>query len=157
MREQPIVVKGKIKLSDFDPAYCAGMKKEDAKKTTRKNARRIEELQELLYANSTHAVLLVFQGLDASGKDGAIRKVLRHVNPAGVETAYFKVPSAEEKAHDFLWRVHQKVPRTGNIGLFNRSHYEAVLAERVVCGLPHKICRQRYDQIVDFERMLVEN
>lgn len=157
MRHQPTIVKGKIKLSDFDASYCAGLEKEDTKKRSRASATRIAELQELLYANSTHAVLLLFQGLDASGKDGAIRSVLHYVDPAGVETANFKVPSAEERAHDFLWRVHRAVPRYGSIGVFNRSHYEAVLVERVIGGLDPKLCRERYAQIVDFERMLVEN
>jgi PPK2 family polyphosphate:nucleotide phosphotransferase len=157
MREQPIVVKGKIKLADFDPAFCAGREKEETKRATRKFAKRIAELQELLYANSNQAVLLLFQGLDASGKDGAIRKVLHYVNPAGVETAYFKVPSAEEKAHDFLWREHCRVPRYGNIGVFNRSHYEAVLVERVLGGLSSKDWEQRYRRIVEFEEMLAEN
>jgi PPK2 family polyphosphate:nucleotide phosphotransferase len=95
--------------------------------------------------------------MDASGKDGAVRTVLQYVNPAGVETANFKVPSDEERAHDYLWRVHQAVPRRGNIGVFNRSHYEAVLAERVLGIVPRKVWRQRYGQIVDFERMLAEN
>jgi len=157
MHRQPTVIKGRIKLADFDPAYRGGMEKEETKEHSRESSKRIAELQELLYANSTHAVLLVFQGLDASGKDGAIRKVLHYVNPAGVETAYFKVPSAEEKAHDFLWREHRAVPRLGSIGVFNRSHYEAVLVERVIGGLDRKTCQKRYAQIVDFERMLVEN
>jgi PPK2 family polyphosphate:nucleotide phosphotransferase len=157
MRHQPIVVKGTIKLADFDPAYIGGMDKEAAKERSRKCAKRIGELQELLYANSNRAMLLVFQGLDASGKDGAIRKVLHYVNPAGVQTAYFKVPSAEEKAHDFLWRVHREVPRHGSIGVFHRSHYEAVLVERVLGGLTRATCEQRYRQIVEFERMLTDN
>lgn len=154
MRRQPVLIAGKIKLKEFDSAYCAELKKSEAKKRTRACARRIAELQELLYANSRRAVLLVFQGLDASGKDGAIRQVLHYVNPAGVEAAYFKVPSADEKAHDFLWRVHKAVPRHGNIGVFNRSHYEAVLVERVLGGVTRGVCKQRYHQIVDFERML---
>lgn len=157
MRHQPTVIKGRIKLADFDAAYCAGLDKDATRKRTKKCAKRIAELQELLYANSRQAVLLVFQGLDASGKDGAIRSVLHYVNPAGVETAYFKVPSTEERAHDFLWREHKRVPRYGDIGVFNRSHYEGVLAERVVAGLPRRIVRQRFRQIVEFERMLVEN
>ena len=157
MREQPIVVTEKIKLAEFDPAFCEGREKEETKRAARKFAKRIGALQELLFANSNRAVLLLFQGLDASGKDGAIRNVLHYVNPAGVETAYFKVPSAEEKAHDFLWREHRAVPRYGNIGVFNRSHYEAVLAERVLGGLPLKVCRQRYRRIVEFEEMLAEN
>lgn len=157
MRHQPTVIQGRIKLADFDPDYCAGLDKEETKERTRACARRIGELQELLYANSRHALLLIFQGIDASGKDGAIKKVLRHVNPAGVQTAYFKVPTEEEKAHDFLWRVHREVPRYGCIGIFNRSHYEAVLAERVLVGLPRHVVQQRFRQIVEFERMLAEN
>lgn len=157
MRHQPVVIETKIKLSDFDPGYAAGRDKEETKLAARAFAKEIGELQQLLYANSTHAVLLVFQGLDASGKDGAIRKVLHYVNPAGVETAYFKVPSAEEKAHDFLWRIHRAVPRRGSIGIFNRSHYEAVLVERVLEKLKRSVCEQRYDQIIEFEEMLVEN
>ena len=157
MTKQPTVIKGKIRLKDFDPDYCAGLDKERTKTLTERLGRRIGELQELLYANSHHAVLLIFQGMDASGKDGSIRGVLRHVNPAGVEVANFKVPSAEESAHDFLWRVHHAVPRFGNIGVFNRSHYEAVLAERVLRLVPRKVWQKRYGQIVEFERMLVEN
>lgn len=157
MRHQPTVIKGKIKLADFDPAYTAGLDKRKTKKLAQAHAQRIADLQELLYANANQAVLLVFQGLDASGKDGSIRHVLQYVNPAGVQTANFKVPSAEEKAHDFLWRVQREVPRRGNIGIFNRSHYEAVLVERVMGDLSHKVREQRYRQIVAFEEMLVEN
>jgi PPK2 family polyphosphate:nucleotide phosphotransferase len=157
MRNQPVVIRGKIRLKDFDPRDCAGLDKEDTHKLSAKHGRRIGDLQELLYANSDHAVLLLFQGMDASGKDGAMRGVLRHVNPAGVEVANFKVPSAEESAHDFLWRVHQAVPRYGNIGVFNRSHYEAVLAERVLEIVPRKVWSRRYRQIVEWEQMLVEN
>jgi PPK2 family polyphosphate:nucleotide phosphotransferase len=157
MREQPVVIESKIKLADFDPGFCASREKEETKRVAKKFAKRIGELQELLHANSNQAVLLLFQGLDASGKDGAIRKVLHYVNPAGVETAYFKVPSAEERAHDFLWREHRVVPRYGNIGVFNRSHYEAVLVERVLGGLSRSVWLQRYQRIVEFEEMLVEN
>jgi PPK2 family polyphosphate:nucleotide phosphotransferase len=157
MKTQPSVIQGKIRLKDFDPAYCNGLDKEKTKKLVARYGKRIGELQELLYANSRHAVLLVFQGMDASGKDGSIRSVLNCVNPAGVEVANFKVPSAEESAHDFLWRVHHAVPRFGNIGVFNRSHYEAVLAERVLELVPEKVWSRRYEQIVAWERMLVEN
>jgi len=157
MRKQPAIVKGKIRLKDFDPAYCAGLDKEKSREQTARLGRRIGELQELLYANSNCAVLLIFQGMDASGKDGSVRSVFRHVNPAGVQVANFKVPSAEESAHDFLWRIHKAVPRFGNIGVFNRSHYEAVLAERVLRLVPRKVWQKRYGQIVEFERMLVEN
>jgi len=157
MKEQPMTIKGKIRLKDFDPDYTAGLKKTKAREKAQEHGERIGVLQQLLYANSSHAILLLFQGMDASGKDGSIRSVLSHVNPAGVETANFKVPSDEERAHDYLWRVHKAVPRYGNLGVFNRSHYEAVLAERVLEIVPKKVWSQRYGQIVDFERMLVAN
>jgi PPK2 family polyphosphate:nucleotide phosphotransferase len=157
MKSQPVVIKGKIRLADFDPAFCGGLEKEKTKSRTDKQARRIGELQELLYANSNRAVVLIFQGMDASGKDGSGRRVLEHVNPLGVATTNFKVPSSEERAHDYLWRVHKAVPPYGFIGVFNRSHYEAVLVERVLNIVPKKIWSKRYEQIVDFERMLVEN
>ena len=157
MQKQPIVITGRIRLKDFDPAYCAGLDKGKTKEKTDRLGRRIGALQELLYANSNCAVLLIFQGMDASGKDGSIRSVFRHVNPAGIEVANFKVPSAEESAHDFLWRIHKAVPRFGNLGVFNRSHYEAVLAERVLGLVPRQVWRKRYAQIVDFERLLVAN
>lgn len=157
MKAQPVVVKGKIRLADFDPAFNGGLEKEETKSKTDKHARRIGELQELLYANSNCTVLLVFQGMDASGKDGSGRRVLEHVNPLGVVTTNFKVPSSEERAHDYLWRVHKAVPPQGFIGVFNRSHYEAVLAERVLNIVTKKVWSKRYKQIMDFERMLVEN
>jgi PPK2 family polyphosphate:nucleotide phosphotransferase len=157
MKNQPTVVHGKIRLKDFDPGYCDGLNKDKTKQIVERRGRQIGEWQELLYANSQHAVLLIFQGMDASGKDGSIRSVLTRVNPAGVEVANFKVPSAEESAHDFLWRVHKVVPRFGNLGVFNRSHYEAVLAERVLELVPKKVWSRRYEQIVAWERMLVEN
>jgi PPK2 family polyphosphate:nucleotide phosphotransferase len=157
MRNQPDVISGRIKLKHFDPGYCAGLDKPRTKELTAKLGRRIGALQQKLYANSSHAILLLFQGMDASGKDGAVRSVFQHVNPAGVEVANFKVPSDVERAHDFLWRIHKAVPRYGNFGVFNRSQYEAVLAERVLQIVPKKIWTQRYSQIVAFERMLTEN
>src|SRR4051812_4602693 len=157
MKNQPTIIRGKIKLKDFDPGYSGGLEKDETKKLTTKLGKRIGDLQPKLYANADHAVLLLFQGMDASGKDGSVRSVLHHVNPAGVEVANFKVPSAEESAHDFLWRIHKAIPRYGNIGVFNRSHYEAVLAERVLELVPKKVWKARYQQIVEFERMLVQN
>jgi PPK2 family polyphosphate:nucleotide phosphotransferase len=157
MKAQPFVIRGKIRLADFDPGDCGGLEKEITKQKADKYGQQVGELQNLLYANSGRAVLLIFQGMDASGKDGSARSVLKHVNPLGVQTANFKVPSAEERAHDYLWRVHKVVPPYGYIGVFNRSHYEAVLAERVLKIVPKKVWSRRYDQIVDFERMLVEN
>lgn len=157
VKKQPLTPLDRVRLKDFRPDYTGGAHKEETRERTCKLARRIGDLQELLYANSRHAILLLFQGLDASGKDGAVRSVLEQVNPAGVETANFKVPSDEERAHDFIWRVHKAAPRYGNIGVFNRSHYEAVLAERVLKIVPKRVWSKRYSQIVDFERMLVTN
>src|SRR4051812_15711548 len=157
MKTQPVVVTGRIKLKHFASDYDGGREKAATKELTDQLGRKLDDFERLLYANARHAVLLIFQGMDASGKDGAIRHVLRYVNPAGVETANFKVPSAEESAHDFLWRVHKVVPRTGDIGVFNRSHYEAVLAERVLELVPRKVWQPRYAQIVAWEKMLTEN
>ncbi len=155
--KQPILIQGKIRLKNFDPAFCAGLEKEAARAQTLKWTRRIGEMQELLYANARNSLVILFQGMDASGKDGAVKRVLEFVNPAGVETASFKAPSAEEQAHDFLWRVHKAVPRFGNIGIFNRSHYEEVLIVRVLELQPREVWQARYDQINDFERILAEN
>jgi PPK2 family polyphosphate:nucleotide phosphotransferase len=157
MNKQPLAITSRIRLRDFDPAHCAGLDKDKTKKKTDQYTRRIGELQELLYANSRHTVLLLFQGMDASGKDGAIRNVLEYVNPMGVQATSFKVPSDEERAHDFLWRVHKALPRYGSIGIFNRSHYEAVLAERVLKIVPRTVWSKRYAHIVTFEQMLVDN
>jgi PPK2 family polyphosphate:nucleotide phosphotransferase len=157
MKKQPVVVSGKVRLKDFDPRYDGGLDKDETKTKTCKFGERIGELQQLLYANSTHAALLIFQGMDASGKDGSVRSVLQSVNASGVETANFKVPSDEERAHDYLWRVHKVVPRYGNFGVFNRSHYEAVLVERVQGIVPKSVWSERYEQIVNFEKMLCAN
>lgn len=157
MRSQPVVVTGKIKLKHFNPGHTAGLEKDQTKERTEKLCRRIGELQQLLYANASHSVVLLFQGIDASGKDGSVRSVLHQVNPAGVHVANFKVPSDEEQAHDYLWRVHHEVPRYGYLGVFNRSHYEAVLVERVFDLTPRKIWSRRYEQIVAWERLLRDN
>jgi PPK2 family polyphosphate:nucleotide phosphotransferase len=155
--KQPLKIKPPIRLKDFDPGNCGRLEKERAKEETVLLAQRIGALQELLYANASHAVVVLFQGMDASGKDGAIKRVLEFVNPAGVETTSFKVPSEEERAHDFLWRHHKAVPRRGNIGVCNRSHYEAVLVERVMEIVPREVWSQRYAQINAFEKILAAN
>jgi PPK2 family polyphosphate:nucleotide phosphotransferase len=155
--KQPIKVVPPIRLREYDPAFCHGHNKDAVREKTAKLCQRIAELQELLHANARHAVLILLQGMDTSGKDGAARRVLECVNPAGVETANFKAPSSEELAHDYLWRVHQRVPRYGNIGVFNRSHYEDVLIVRVMKLRPERIWRRRYDQINAFEHHLAEN
>lgn len=154
---QPLEAIGKIRLRDFHPGYHAGCDKDETKSETKQLCQRIGEMQRLLYANSSQTVVLLFQGMDASGKDGAVKNVLRFVNPAGVETTSFKQPSAEEKAHDFLWRVHQAVPRFGHLGVWNRSHYEDVLIARVLQLVPEKIWQARYEQINAFEEILAQN
>ncbi len=113
-------------------------------------------LQESLWAEHRHKVLVVLQGMDTSGKDGTIRHVFEGVNPLGVRVAAFKAPTEEELDHDFLWRVHPKVPGKGEMVIFNRSHYEDVLVARVQKLAPPEVWRRRYDQINDFERLLAE-
>jgi PPK2 family polyphosphate:nucleotide phosphotransferase len=157
MKNQPFRIEKKIRLKDMDPGFCVDLDKEKAREHTDKYCRRIGELQEYLHANATHSLLILLQGMDASGKDGAGRRVLEYVNPTGVETSNFKTPSPEEKAHDFLWRVHKVVPRHGNIGVFNRSHYEDVLIVRVLKMLPREVWQKRYDQINAFEKILTDN
>jgi PPK2 family polyphosphate:nucleotide phosphotransferase len=117
---------------------------------------RLEALQELLYAEQKHKVLVVLQAMDTGGKDGTIRHVFEGVNPQGVRVASFKVPTQEEMAHDYLWRVHKQTPGRGKIVIFNRSHYEDVLVVRVHELVPKKVWSKRYDQINAFERTLAE-
>jgi len=154
---QPFKITSRIRLRDFNPAYHAGMDKDKTREKTARLCGNIGELQQLLYANHNHSLILLFQGMDTSGKDGAAKRLLEFVNPAGVETANFKSPSSEELAHDYLWRVHKLVPRYGNIGVFNRSHYEDVLIVRVLKLQPTSVWQARYDQINDFEKYLVAN
>jgi PPK2 family polyphosphate:nucleotide phosphotransferase len=117
----------------------------------------IHHLQEILYAQAAHAVLVVLQGLDTSGKDGTIRKVFRSIPPLGITAISFKKPTPDELAHDFLWRIHRAVPPVGLIAIFNRSHYEDVLVSRVHNLVEPDRIEERYRQINDFERHLVEN
>jgi PPK2 family polyphosphate:nucleotide phosphotransferase len=154
---QPVKITERIRLKDFNPSFHDGLAEAEAAKATAKLCERIGETQKRLHANANHALLLIFQGMDASGKDGASRRVLSEVNPCGVETANFKRPNDEELAHDFLWRVHRAAPRLGYIGVFNRSHYEDVLAVRVLGLQPKSVWKKRFAQINDFERMLAEN
>jgi PPK2 family polyphosphate:nucleotide phosphotransferase len=146
----------KIDLSEFDPGSTPGFNhKEGAARLLELN-QRLEVLQESLWAEHKRKVLVVLQGMDTSGKDGTIRHVFEGVNPLGVRVAAFKAPTEEELDHDFLWRIHPKVPGRGEIAIFNRSHYEDVLVVRVQKLAPPEIWRQRYDQINDFERLLAE-
>jgi len=123
---------------------------------TSKLVEKIGELQELLYAEGKQRVLIILQGMDTSGKDGAIRKVLRDVSPQGVRVVSFKKPTEPELAHDYLWRVHAQVPARGELVVFNRSHYEDVLVVRVHSLVPKSVWKKRYEQINAFERMLAD-
>ena len=145
----------RVKLKRFDPDDTLGVAKNA--KALGKTLGRLTELQHLLYADKRYSLLIVLQGLDASGKDGTIRHVMSGVNPQGCEVTAFKAPTAEEQAHDFLWRIHRAAPRKGNIGIFNRSHYEDVLIARVHSLVPKPVWSERFWQINDFEQMLVEN
>lgn len=117
---------------------------------------QVSDLQTMLYAQRKHKVLLVLQGMDTSGKDGAVRSLYGKINPVGLRTAAFRAPTALEAGYDYLWRVHRQVPAKGEMVVFNRSHYEDVLITRVLKQIGGKECRRRYAQIRDFERMLAE-
>jgi PPK2 family polyphosphate:nucleotide phosphotransferase len=152
----------KLSLSHLDPDDTGDYKKteqgkEKAKTATKKLIGKLSELQERLYANSNRALLIVLQGMDTSGKDGTIKHVMSGINPQGCKVVTFKTPSAEELGHDFLWRVHQKAPAKGQIGIFNRSHYEDVLITRVHGLISEKVVKQRFDQIIEFEELLSES
>jgi len=146
----------KIKLEKLDPADRSAYEgdKEKAQEDLAKLNDKLEELQELLYAEHKHRVLIVLQAMDTGGKDGVIRRVFDGVNPQGVRVASFKVPTAEELDHDYLWRVHKMTPGRGEIVIFNRSHYEDVLVVRVHGLVPEKVWKKRYDHINEFERLL---
>jgi len=117
---------------------------------------KLDTLQELLYAEHAHRLLVIFQAMDTAGKDGTIRSVFEGVNPQGVKVASFKVPTQEELDHDYLWRAHKQAPAKGEIGIFNRSYYEDVLVVRVHGLVTTPVWKRRYKQINDFERMLNE-
>lgn len=149
-------------LKHLDPDDTGGYKKSEngkasAKAETEKLVARMGRLQERLYANGDRALLVVLQGMDTSGKDGTIKSVMSGVNPQGCKVVAFKAPFKDELARDFLWRVHREVPPKGFIGIFNRSHYEDVLITRVHKWISEKEVRRRFEQIVEFEELLVES
>jgi PPK2 family polyphosphate:nucleotide phosphotransferase len=150
----------KFKLTDHDPSDRSERSKEgkeaDAERLAKLGA-RLDELQDVLYAESKHKILIVLQGMDTSGKDGTIRHVFNSVDPLGVRVASFKAPTPEELSHDYLWRVHRQCPAAGEIVVFNRSHYEDVLIVRVRGWITKAQCEQRYRHINEFERMLTES
>jgi len=162
MKEYRVKSNSQLNLDTCDPDDTGEYKKTDqgkekAKAVTVQLIGRLEELQERLYANGNRAVLIVLQGMDSSGKDGTIKSVMSGVNPQGCKVVSFKAPSSEELSHDFLWRVHQKAPSKGQIGIFNRSHYEDVLITRVHGWVSDKVVKQRFNQIKEFEEMLHES
>jgi PPK2 family polyphosphate:nucleotide phosphotransferase len=148
----------KIKLSEWDPNDTSEFRggKEQARPVIEDLNHKLESLQERLFAEHKHKVLVVLQAMDTGGKDGAIRHVFEGVNPQGTRVANFKTPSEAELDHDFLWRVHQQVPGKGELVIFNRSHYEDVLIVRVHQLVPEEVWKQRYEQVNEFEQMLTE-
>lgn len=148
----------KIKLSKIDPDDTGDIPDEETADAQLENERdRIISLQERLFAEGKQSLLVVFQATDTGGKDGAIRKVFSGVNPQGCSVASFGVPTEEELAHDALWRYHYRTPRKGQIGIFNRSHYEEVLVVRVKQLASKKTWKRRYDEINEFERLLASS
>jgi PPK2 family polyphosphate:nucleotide phosphotransferase len=146
----------RLRLEKRDPGATLGHDKTAALAATQVQLVRLRDLQERLWAESKRSVLVVLQGIDASGKDGTIAKVMEAFNPQGCPVTPFKAPSEEELAHDFLWRIHKRTPAKGEIGIFNRSHYEDVLVVRVHDIVPRRVWSKRYDQINEFERILTE-
>jgi PPK2 family polyphosphate:nucleotide phosphotransferase len=156
LRDALIVRPGttRVDLGALDPGATHGYEKESAEPFLKAGLERLASLQDRLWAEAKHAVLVVIQGIDAAGKDGTIKHVAGAFNPQGCVVTSFKVPSPLELAHDYLWRVHQRVPAKGEIGVFNRSHYEEVLVVRVHELVPKAVWSTRYEQINAFEEML---
>jgi len=148
----------KVNLKDYDPDYTGKYKtEEETLEELAKLKDKMFDLQQLMYADNRYALLIVIQAMDAGGKDGLIRSVMSGLNPQGCRVTSFKAPSAEEKDHDYMWRIHPCVPNFGDIGIFNRSHYEEVLVVRVHNFVPKDTWKARYDQINNFEKYLFEN
>jgi PPK2 family polyphosphate:nucleotide phosphotransferase len=145
-----------VRLAERDPRDKLGLEKAAGKEETEKLRDRIDELQYLLYAEAKHAVLLILQGIDASGKDGTIRRVFDGVNPQGVHVVSFKAPVGAELEHDYLWRIHAALPPRGAIGVFNRSHYEDIVTVSVLGLFPKAVWKRRSGHIREFERMLAD-
>jgi len=153
-----VPVKGKIKLKDYNPndSRLFDGNKKDSKEALLKLNTELAALQEQLFAEGKHRLLIVLQAMDTGGKDGVIRAVFEGVNPQGVKVASFKVPTPVELSHDYLWRVHQQTPGKGEMVIFNRSHYEDVLVVRVHQLVPEEVWSRRYQHIREFERLLAD-
>ena len=158
MRLKPLDPDDRVPLRNSDAHRPKRAPDEDKlRESLQEVGTRIGELQDILYADGRFALLIVLQGRDASGKDGTIKHVFHAVNPQGCQVTSFKVPTELERRHDFLWRVHQAVPPRGMIGIFNRSHYEDVIVERVHGTMKKSVWSARYDQINEFEELLTES
>lgn len=154
---KPVKTTRKLKLKDWDPDYDADKRKEDVESELAHFSGRMSELQHKLLAANSRSLVIILQGVDASGKDGTIRHVMGALNPQSCYVKSFKVPTEEELSHDYLWRVHMAVPPKGQIAIFNRSHYEDVIEVRVRNLVPKNELTPRYRQINDFERYLSQN
>ena len=151
--------KGKVRLKDHptdDKSLFGHGEKDDHEPYLDQLTTELKELQNALYAEGKHRILVVIQAMDTGGKDGTVKSVFSKVDPQGIHVEPFKKPSEEELGHDYLWRVHSKVPSNGKIVVFNRSHYEDILAVRVKNIYPKSVWKHRYQHIVDFEKMLVD-
>ncbi len=148
---------GKVRLSKYDPNDDLGWDRDEAEEQLKKNCSRMAELHDLLYASDSHGLLVVLQGMDTCGKDGTVRHVLTGLNPQGCKVRPFKQPNSTELDHDYLWRVHHVVPARGEIGVFNRSHYEDVLVTRVLGLVSDKVAERRFEHINGWERYLTDN
>lgn len=158
MKKYRVEPNSKVDLSKWDPEDSSefdGNKEEGRAALVYLNG-KLADLQEILYAERKHKLLIVLQAMDTGGKDGAIRHVFKGINPQGVRVASFKIPSAIEMDHDYLWRIHQQTPGKGELVIFNRSHYEDVLVVRVHKLVPEEVWKRRYDQINNFEKLLAE-
>ena len=158
MKKYRVEPNSKVDLSKWDPEDSSEFdgNKEEGRAALANLNRKLAELQEILYAEHKHKVLIVIQAMDTGGKDGAIRHVFKGINPQGVRVASFKIPSAIEMDHDYLWRVHRQTPGKGEMAIFNRSHYEDVLVVRVHKLVTEEFWKRRYDQIHNFEKLLAE-
>lgn len=158
---QPTLVKpgARVQLKDFDPGFCGKYSKNDPEvaKKLQEDLDAMGQLQERLWAEGKQSLLIVLQAMDGGGKDGTIRHVFSGLNPQACSVTSFKVPSSEELAHDFLWRVHEHTPARGTIGVFNRSHYEDVLVVRVHKLVPEEVWEKRYEHINAFEKLLADS
>jgi PPK2 family polyphosphate:nucleotide phosphotransferase len=147
----------KVRLDDLSAEPPKGMTREKAEARFASLGKELFELQDAMFGAKMHSVLVVLQGRDGAGKDGSIKHVVGCLNPRGVAVTSFGVPTAEERSHDFLWRVHRHAPRLGEFSIFNRSHYEDVLVVRVHELAPKKLWQERYGHIRDFEELLAEH